>query len=100
MTRERAQSFLEEKHIEQIAQAYAAFEDAEGFAKVATLDEIRANDANMSIARYVTQGERRSNGERGSAARGVAQRVAVQQLELRESMEQFFQTLEEAGVGR
>jgi type I restriction enzyme M protein len=53
VTRERAQSFLERDHIEKIVGAYQAFQDVEGFARVATLDEIRAERANLSIPLYV-----------------------------------------------
>lgn len=42
VTRERAQSFLKEDHIQKILQAYQDFQDIDGLAKVATLDEIQA----------------------------------------------------------
>lgn len=53
VTRERAQSFLEEEHIQKILKTYQQCEDVEGFARVVTLDEIRANKANLSIPLYV-----------------------------------------------
>jgi type I restriction enzyme M protein len=53
VTRERAQSFLTGEHIERIVKAYRRFEDDAGFAKVATLGEIRSKDANLSIPLYV-----------------------------------------------
>src|SRR5712691_6004904 len=53
VTRERAQSFLEEEHIQKILQAYRAFADIDGFTHVATLEEIRANSANLNIPLYV-----------------------------------------------
>ncbi len=55
VTRERAQSFLTEEHIARIAGAYKAFEDEPGFATVATLDQISANNGNLSIPLYVTR---------------------------------------------
>ena len=59
VTRERAQSFLTEEHIARIAGAYEAFEDESGFAKVATLDQIAANNGNLSLPLYVP----RNNGD-------------------------------------
>lgn len=55
VTRERAQSFLTPEHIDRIASAYRAFADDEGFAAVATADDILARDANLSIPLYVTR---------------------------------------------
>ncbi len=49
----RAQNELLPEHVERIHGWYAAFEDVEGVAKVATLDEIAANDHNLNIPRYV-----------------------------------------------
>jgi len=53
VTRERAQSFLTDDHIDRIAAAYRKFKDEPGFTRVATLEEIRAKDANLSIPLYV-----------------------------------------------
>jgi type I restriction enzyme M protein len=53
VTRERAQSFLTDDHIERIVKAYARFKDEAGFTRVATLEEIRAKDGNLSIPLYV-----------------------------------------------
>jgi type I restriction enzyme M protein len=53
VTRERAQSFLKPEHQQHILRAYRAFADQDGFAAVATLDQIAGNGANMSIPLYV-----------------------------------------------
>ena len=53
VTRERAQSFLTDDHIERIVKVYEQFEDEPGFTRVATLEEIRAKDGNLSIPLYV-----------------------------------------------
>ena len=53
VTRERAQSFLTDDHLERIVQAYETFKDKPGFTRVATLEEIRAKDGNLSIPLYV-----------------------------------------------
>ena len=52
VTRERAQSFLTEGHIRRIVSAYRAFGDEGGFARVVGADELRENDASLSIALY------------------------------------------------
>jgi len=53
VTRERAQSFLTDDHIERILQAYEQFKDEPGFTRVVTLEEIRAKEGNLSIPLYV-----------------------------------------------
>jgi len=65
--RERAQSFLKPEHQRRILAAYRAFDDEPGFAKVATIDEVLAREANLSIPRYVrpATGGIRTNGDGG-----------------------------------
>ena len=53
VTRERAQSFLTDDHLDRIVKAYARFKDETGFARVATLEEVRAKGANLSIPLHV-----------------------------------------------
>jgi type I restriction enzyme M protein len=53
VTRERAQSFLTDDHIERIIKTYEQFTDAPGFARVVTLAEVRTKDGNLSIPLYV-----------------------------------------------
>lgn len=53
VTRERAQSFLTDEHIEHIVGAYRAFRDEAGFACVATVEEVLARDGNLSIPLYI-----------------------------------------------
>ncbi len=55
VTRERAQSFLTDEHIERIVAAYRDYKDEPGFTRVAVLEEIRAKDGNLSIPLYVSQ---------------------------------------------
>lgn len=50
---EPAMSFLRPEHQQRIEKAYIAFADEEGFAKVATLDEIAAREFSLSIPLYV-----------------------------------------------
>jgi len=49
----KAQNYLDPEHIQAIVQAYEAFEDRPGFAHVADLAEVQANDYNLNISRYV-----------------------------------------------
>jgi type I restriction enzyme M protein len=53
VTRERAQSYLKAEHQQRILGVFKAFADEPGFAKVATLRDITANGANLSIPLYV-----------------------------------------------
>ena len=53
VTRERAQSFLKLEHQQRILQAFKAFVDEPGLAKVASKAEVVANAGNLSIPLYV-----------------------------------------------
>lgn len=53
VAREQAQSFLRNTHQKKILDAYRAYADVDGFAKVATLDEIAGNGSNLAIPLYV-----------------------------------------------
>ncbi len=97
VTRERAQSFLKEAHIQKIVDAYHRFEDIDGFARVVSIDEIRANHANLNIPLYV----RATNGNGGSGAKALHEVIAEWEqsaADLRASMDALFDTLHEAGL--
>jgi type I restriction enzyme M protein len=51
--RKNAQSYLEDKHIRKIADAYQRYETIEGFAKVTTIKDIEENNFSLSIPLYV-----------------------------------------------
>lgn len=53
VARERAQSVLKPEHQQRVLAAYRAFTDEPGFAAVATIEEVLAKGANLSIPRYV-----------------------------------------------
>jgi type I restriction enzyme M protein len=53
ITRKNSQSYLEPEHIQKIADAYAAFEPIDGFAAVATIEEIATKDYSLGIPQYV-----------------------------------------------
>jgi len=67
VARERAVSFLKPEHQARIEAAYAVYADEEGFAKVATLEEIAAQDFSLSIPLYV----KRPTAPSGSAGDGA-----------------------------
>ena len=49
----KAQNFIDPEHIAKTVEAYRAFEDVDRFAHVADLEEMRDNDFNLNISRYV-----------------------------------------------
>jgi len=57
VTRERAQSFLTNDHIERVVRVYEKFKDEPGFARVLTLEEIRGQGGNLNIPLYVAANE-------------------------------------------
>jgi restriction endonuclease S subunit len=63
VTRERAQSFLTDDHIEHIVNAYEKFANDPGFARVVTLEEIRAKDGNLSLPLYIASAATGNNHE-------------------------------------
>ena len=100
VTRERAQSFLEEDHIQRIVKAYQDFTDDDGFACAATLDEVRANQANLSIPLYVrsTNGDGNGTGQPEKPLPKVIAEWHASSQELRESMDELFKTLQAADI--
>lgn len=53
VTRKNAESYLEEDHIQKIAQAYTDFKVQDGFSATATIDQISKYDCKLSISLYV-----------------------------------------------
>lgn len=87
VTRERAQSFLTEDHIQRIVDAYQTFGDMDGFARVVSNDEVREKGSNISIPLYVQP----DNGKGNGAAEKVSLNQAITNWQetsmiLRESM--------------
>ncbi len=54
VTRKNAQSYLEEFHIQKIAQAYNNFSVEEGFSAIGTLQQILSSGASLGIPLYVS----------------------------------------------
>jgi type I restriction enzyme M protein len=100
VTRERAQSFLEDDHIQKILRAYQDYDDIDGFAQVATIEEILANQANLNIPLYVRpngNGNGNSNNSEQSFTT-IIEEWQESSLALRKSMEDLFVALEEVGL--
>ena len=55
VTRKNAESFLEDDHITKIANAYDDYESIPGFAKIATIKDIKNNGYSLSIPLYVSE---------------------------------------------
>ena len=51
--RKNAQSYLTDEHIKKIAEAYKRYQSVEGFAQIATIQDIEKNDFSLSIPLYV-----------------------------------------------
>ncbi len=51
--RGRNQNTLEPEHVTELLHLYREFADAEGRARVVTLDEVRAQDGNLNLASYI-----------------------------------------------
>jgi len=103
VTRERAQSFLTDDHIQRIVAAYRSFRYEGGFAQVISNDEIREKGSNLSIPLYV----RADNGNGNDNDIQEVERVSLKQaitnwqessMALRKSMDGLFEVLEDVRV--
>ena len=74
VTRERAQSFLTDDHLQRVVRAYQDFNDEPGFTRVATLEEIRSKDGSLSIPLYV---ETETNAQRDESANAATTALPV-----------------------
>ncbi len=96
VTRERAQSFLTDDHIQRIVAAYQAFDNEDGFTRVASNDEIREKGSNLSIPLYVRLANGNVNANGAGETISLKQSLANWQessMKLRESMDQLFNVL-------
>ena len=100
VTRERAQSFLERDHIDRIVGAYRAFEDVEGFAKIATLEAIHVQRDNLSIPLYIPPAVEGGNGASGKSLSAVIAEWEQSSRALRAGMGELLATLEEIQTGQ
>lgn len=54
---ERTNAWLETQHIKKISDAYWRFQNVDGFARVASVEEVLANHGNLSVQLYVKQAQ-------------------------------------------
>jgi len=53
MVEEKTQNSLSEENVKRLSEIFHAYEDEDHFSKVVSIEEIRKNDFNLNIARYV-----------------------------------------------
>ncbi|HEX2949868.1 MAG TPA: class I SAM-dependent DNA methyltransferase [Armatimonadota bacterium] len=90
VTRERAQSFLTDDHIQRIVDAYHGFQDIDDFARVITTGEIQKKNCNLSIPLYLRTEVDKGNAKQGTSSLSevIAEWEASSQR-LRRSMDQL-----------
>lgn len=101
VTRERAQSFLTDAHIARIAAAYQSDDDAPEFSRFVPMEDIRAQQHNLSIPLYLRTEALGGNGNGGPKA-SLTEAIGTWQSstqQLRHSMDALLTMLKEAGVG-
>jgi type I restriction enzyme M protein len=96
VSRERAQSFLAPAHIDRIVGAFKGFVDEDGFAAVATLEEIAAQKNNLSIPLYV----KRAGAATGNDLKTILQAWRASSSELKTAATELFTLLEASGEAK
>lgn len=96
VTRERAQSFLEDDHIQRITAAYRAFEDEEGFTRVITKEEALDQNGNLNIALYVRKknGNGNHDNQNNNMLAKAIEEWQISSIELRKSIKEMMNDLE------
>jgi type I restriction enzyme M protein len=93
VTRERAQSFLTDEHLQRVVRAYQDFKDEPGFTRVVSVEEIRSKEGNLSIPLYVG-GETQAQSDAAAETATTALPVAISAwLESSAAVRQSLQTL-------
>lgn len=87
---------LTPENIDHIVNAYETFEDEDKFAKLADIDEIKKNDFNLNITRYVDT----SIEEEEIDIQEVIARISEREQELSDSKEKVNSFLEQLGFER
>lgn len=96
VTRERAQSFLTDDHIERIVQTYRDFQGSDGFAHVATIEEIRGKEWSINIPLFVKPTASPNNVGTQEAKPSLAEALAAWQAssqELRKGMAELLKRM-------
>jgi len=89
---EKTMSFLEEKHISRIFNAYKNYKDENNFAVVKSIDDVMENNGNMAISLYV-QPDELTNGKQTSFSEAY-QDWEISSNELKQPMSDLFQILD------
>ena len=87
---------LRPEDIDHIVKAYEAFADEEKFARVVEIEEIKRNDYNLNITRYVDTSEE----EEEIDIEEVISRISEREQELADSKEKLNTFLEQLGFER
>ena len=90
--KEKAQNVMDEEHIEKIIDAYKARKDVEKFAHVASFDEIKENDFNLNIPRYVDTFEAEAPIDLGAAFAEI-ENIVKEEKELESTLNDYFEEL-------
>jgi type I restriction enzyme M protein len=102
VSRERAQSFLTDDHLNRVVTEYQSDEDQLGFSRLVSIEEIRNQQHNLSIPMYV-RSESSETSVNGGTKSSLSDTIAAWQSSsktLRQSMDALFSTLKEAGIGK
>lgn len=86
------QNTLRDEDIAKIAKAYHAYEDVEKYARVVPLDEIRQNDCNLNISRYVDTSEEAEAVDIGAVIRELRE-LEAERAELEAKMYGYLKEL-------
>lgn len=89
------QNTLRNQDIENIVKAFDQFEDIEKYAKVVTLEEIKNNDYNLNITRYIDKSEEEEQVDIVSVIREISE-LEVKQADIKAKLNGY---LREIGVG-
>lgn len=86
------QNKLREEDIQRIVDAYEKYENIDKFAYVATIDEIRENDYNLNIPRYVDTFEEEEMVDMEEVAGNIA-KIKAELAEVEAQMEKYLKEL-------
>jgi type I restriction enzyme M protein len=93
VTRENASSFLNDKNLEKLVDAYFSPEKHEDIARLVDISEIQDNQHNLSIPLYV----RNRSLEEKLDLEGLIEEWQIGRLELKKQLKRIFTTLSELG---
>lgn len=90
--KERAKNYLLPEHLEKIFRAYVDRKDVEKYAHLASFDEIRENDFNLNIPRYVDTSEEEEEIDLQAVFRELAE-IEREEAEVDRKLAGFFKEL-------